>query len=505
MRRVDEFSIGDIAALRSRGMDGAMELLLSMPNSPGNIVPAAGLFTRESANAMMRHYMKRTNVDASSLSVVHIAGTKGKGSTCAFTESILRAHDVKTGMFTSPHLIHPNERFRINGKPVSDTLFVGTFWSIVDGLLASEDDLGGYPRHPNYFTVLTLMALRLFVAERVDVAILEVGLGGRLDATNVIDTPVVCGITALDYDHTRILGDTLDKIAKEKAGIIKPGVPAFTIVQAEAAAQETLAACASEEPTTLVIAPPLSSYNFTTDQLATCLGMQGQYQLINASLAVALASTWLAATRGLPLVQETMTPTMLEGLRSASWPGRAQSVVDTSSTAVFYLDGAHTPLSMECCVAWFATQNSSNPKFLVFNCHHERDVVALFEPLLAIEFDHVVFCPTGGARPSICRIPSVQDALAKASVDTTNLDPHAMQVPADIDEAVHWQHVCAAIWRILKARRSERTTVSILPSMTATLDWIRESATASPRQTQVLVTGSLYTVGEALLALGWKD
>ncbi|RQM26925.1 hypothetical protein B5M09_011589 [Aphanomyces astaci] len=139
MPSVDEYSADDIAAFRGSGIDGAMNMLLSMPNSPGNIMPAAGTWTRESANAMMRHYMKQANVDASTLSVVHVAGTKGKGSTCAFTESILRAHGAKTGLFTSPHLIFPNERFRINGIPVSDRLFVDTFWAIWDALVASEE------------------------------------------------------------------------------------------------------------------------------------------------------------------------------------------------------------------------------------------------------------------------------------------------------------------------------------------------------------------------------
>ncbi|ETW08691.1 hypothetical protein, variant [Aphanomyces invadans] len=405
MPRLEEYTSADIAAFRQSGIDGTMKILLSMPNSPGNIVPAAGAWTRDTANAMMRHYMKRTQVDASTLSVVHVAGTKGKGSTCAFTESILRAHGSRTGLFTSPHLIHPNERFRINGTPVSDDLFVDTFWTLWDALEASKNDLGSYPRIPNYFTMLTLMALRMFVDERVDVAILEVGLGGRLDATNVIEKPVVCGITALDYDHTRILGSTLDKIAREKAGIIKAGVPVFTIAQAPEAAQ-ALAACAAAEPSPLVVVPPLTSFNLPVQ--ATKFMLQGQYQHINASLAVALSSTWLAVKAGKPIppLNEAITPIVLKGLQATSWPGRAQNIVDSVSGAIFHLDGAHTPLSVSCCVAWFESccDDPSKRTTLIFNCHHERDIVSLFQPLLAARFDNVVFCATKCARQSNCRV-----------------------------------------------------------------------------------------------------
>ncbi|KAF4316856.1 hypothetical protein BBO99_00006307 [Phytophthora kernoviae] len=206
---------------------------------------------------MMQHYLQRLQladvVDSNSpraLSVVHVAGTKGKGSTCAMVERILRQAGYKTGLFTSPHLVTPCERFRINGKPIADDVFLRHFNAVWDGLEQTQDQSGPYPPMAWFFRFLTLMALHLFVDEQVDVVILEVGLGGRLDATNVFRKPVVCGVSTLDLDHTRVLGETLDLIAYAKAGIFKPGVPSFTTAQ-EPIAMEMLEKCASETGTPL--------------------------------------------------------------------------------------------------------------------------------------------------------------------------------------------------------------------------------------------------------------
>ncbi|ETV89226.1 hypothetical protein H257_00582 [Aphanomyces astaci] len=262
------------------------------------------------------------------------------------------------------------------------------------------------------------MALRMFVLEQVDVAILEVGLGGRLDATNVIEKPVVCGIAALDYDHTRILGGTLTKIAREKAGIIKAGVPVFTITQASEAA-EVLVACAATEQSPLTVVPSLDTcyYDLIPDVLAMALSMHGQYQQVNAGLAVALASTWLAAKADTPMppLPDAITPTVLKGLQGTTWIGRAQRVVDPQSGAIFHLDGVHTPLSVACCVTWFKSSvadDLSPPTTLFFNCHHERDIVVLFQPLVGTRFDRVVFCATGTGRASICWDVPLQVAAA---------------------------------------------------------------------------------------------
>src|SRR5437870_8859338 len=154
---------------------------------------------------------------------VHIAGTNGKGSTAAFLESILRHAGFRTGLNTSPHLERINERIRINGEEISDEIFAETFTRIhvlIEELLAA----GKLRAHPTYFECVTAMAFEFFARERVEFAVFEVGLGGRLDATNIL-VPVVTIITRIDFDHENFLGHSLREIAIEKAGILKPGVP----------------------------------------------------------------------------------------------------------------------------------------------------------------------------------------------------------------------------------------------------------------------------------------
>lgn len=213
---------------------------------------------------LMQGYAIRVGVEAalSDLPVIHIAGTKGKGSTACMTESILRHSGLKTGawenscvnrpfgcnprskactrrmrtvlrasglsllriddesnagMFTSPHLVTFRERFRLNGRPITEKRFLCHFWRIWDALHSSDasDSVADAPRIPGFFHLLTLLAFAIFSAENVDVLVLEVGLGGRLDATNVVMNPVVCGVTKLDYDHVEVLGGTISAIARE--------------------------------------------------------------------------------------------------------------------------------------------------------------------------------------------------------------------------------------------------------------------------------------------------
>src|SRR5579862_2284040 len=155
---------------------------------------------------------------------VHVAGTNGKGSTCAMLEAGLRAAGIRTGLYSSPHLVEPTERIQIEGHPVSRQQFAGAFDQVhetAERMLAS----GAIDMHPTYFETVTAMAFVMFADAKLDTVVLEVGLGGRLDATNVV-TPRLCVITPIDYDHQMFLGDTIEQIAAEKGGILKPGVRA---------------------------------------------------------------------------------------------------------------------------------------------------------------------------------------------------------------------------------------------------------------------------------------
>ncbi|MEI6789742.1 MAG: folylpolyglutamate synthase/dihydrofolate synthase family protein [Myxococcaceae bacterium] len=242
-------------------------------------------------------------------SVFHVAGTNGKGSTCAFLESILRAAGYKTGLYTSPHLTCARERIQINRELISEEDFVRLEQQV--GLDAT------------FFERMTAMALLYFSEQKVDVAIIEVGLGGRLDATNIV-TPVVCGISRIDLDHQDILGDSLEKIAFEKAGIMKPGVPVCWSAQDPVVEAVLRRHCecseAIHEPWIAASAAPPRN-----DEL----GLAGPHQVANAALAVnmILASGFSVSESAIQI-----------GLKNAHWPCRYELIGEN-----ILLDGAHNP------------------------------------------------------------------------------------------------------------------------------------------------------------------
>lgn len=162
------------------------------------------------------------------MSMIHVAGSKGKGSVCTYTDAILRQHNVKTGLFTSPHLVSVTERIKLCGHPISKQLFNDYFWEVFDALQKKKSNDHDVP---SYFKFLQIMAFYIFVSERVDVAIIEVGIGGQYDSTNIIENTEIVGITSLQLEHTQLLGDTLSEIAWQKAGIIKENSNVYTTQQ----------------------------------------------------------------------------------------------------------------------------------------------------------------------------------------------------------------------------------------------------------------------------------
>jgi dihydrofolate synthase / folylpolyglutamate synthase len=278
---------------------------------------------------------------------IHIAGTNGKGSTAAFMESILRHAGFRTGLNTSPHLERINERIRINGEEISDELFAETFTrihAVIEQLLAE----GKLHAHPTYFECVTALAFEAFARERVEFSVIEVGLGGRLDATNII-TPVVSIITRIDFDHENFLGHSLREIAGEKAGIMKNGVPVVSAPQL-AEAQEVLQVRAAESHCPLL--ETTNAFRIDQDSLrSACVharvteiatGSQfsvasqlpGRFQLQNGLNA-------LAAARLLQKKQFRISNEDIEGgIAEAQWPGRLEKL---QSQPDLYLDGAHNP------------------------------------------------------------------------------------------------------------------------------------------------------------------
>ncbi|XP_024035269.1 folylpolyglutamate synthase isoform X4 [Citrus clementina] len=300
------------------------------------------------------------------LKVIHVSGTKGKGSTCTFCEAILRECGFRTGLFTSPHLIDVRERFRINGLDITEDKFLFYFWECWH--LLRENVTEDLPMPP-LFQFLTVLAFKIFVCEQVDVAIIEVGLGGEKDSTNVIKEPVVCGVTSLGMDHMEVLGNTLNDIAFHKAGIFKPQIPAFTVPQLSEA-MSVLQDRALELMVPLEVAAPLDIEKLKGLELS----LSGDHQLVNAGLAVSLSECWLRRTGNWEKVSHNdgqgadLPDAFVRGLSTAHLLGRAQIVYDISSVPnssglfenssgelIFYLDGAHTAESMEACAKWFSS------------------------------------------------------------------------------------------------------------------------------------------------------
>ena len=187
-----------------------------------NYIAEVPKFTRKNKAENTIELLRRLGHPEEKLKVIHVAGTNGKGSVCAFTESILRHAGKRTGLFISPHLVKINERFQINQEQVSDEVFLEAFCRVKDAMDRMVQD-GFY--HPTYFEILVAVGMVIFAEEQVEYLVMETGLGGRLDATNTVAHPIATVITSISLEHTEYLGDTIEQIAWEKAGIIKEGVP----------------------------------------------------------------------------------------------------------------------------------------------------------------------------------------------------------------------------------------------------------------------------------------
>lgn len=511
----------------------------------------------------------------SQLKVIHVAGTKGKGSTCAFSESILRACGFRTGLFTSPHLIDLCERYRIDGLEISQEKFLANFWWCWDRL---KDNCSKDVPMPNYFRLLTLVAFKIFTSEKVDVVILEVGLGGKYDATNVVKSPIVCGISSLGFDHMEILGNTLSQIAGEKAGIFKPGVPAITVPQPEEA-MKVLQDTASHLSIPLQLASPLDA----TTLCGLKLSLDGDHQYINAGLAVALCRTWLSSTGHSDLLESVdddryIPKPFIKGLVTTNFPGRSQVIPDPYTRSCqqhsegeagnadagelcFYLDGAHSPESMEECAKWFSqaikkekqsisearevfneTENgyssllpdleqkfhskenfSNNSKqILIFNCMAERDPRLLLPRLFHTCDLHGVHFNGAFFVPNHLSFNQVGSSLTPAATGSPNVN-------------LSWQLTLQRTWEnIIRGGKDsdqkigsscpempppcdiflndtsrencpntkDHTFSAVMPSLPETLRWLRECVQKNHSlRIQVLVTGSLHLIGDVLRML----
>ena len=366
------------------------------------------------------------------LRFIHVAGTNGKGSTCAMLESIYRAAGLRVGLFTSPHLVAFGERIQVNRHNLPRTE-VARLVEEMNPLLAQ------FPtdHHPTFFEVVTVMALRYFAARKCDLVIWETGLGGRLDATNIV-TPLLSIITNIQYDHQKWLGETLASIAGEKAGIIKPEVPVIT------AADEPDALAVIEErarqkraPLTRVL--PLDMARPPLDSLA--LPLLGQHQRMNAAVA-------LAAVRALASQVPVGEQAIRDGLTHLHWPGRLQLVSRSSGQRVL-LDGAHNIGGAQTLVASLKEYFPGTRPTLVLGILRDKDWPAMCQ-ILAPRAGRILLVPVHSERSA---------------------EPHGLA------------EVCHQV--------NDRVQVLECPSL-------KKALAEAARDEFVVVAGSLYLIGEAM-------
>jgi len=370
---------------------------------------------------------------------VHIAGTNGKGSVTAMVDAALRAAGHRSARYTSPHLVDLAERFVIDGRPVlGDALVaaVDDVRGVVDGLIAD----GGLTASPTFFEVTTAVAFEIFRRAGVEVAVLEVGLGGRLDATNVVAPPslVVTAITSIAFDHQRYLGTTLRDIAIEKAGIIKPGVPVVVgpLDPDAAAAIDDVAASRG--------APIIRAS--ASDCARMTVGLAGAHQRSNAAVALRLLQQLDA--RGIAVPAEAIEA----GLARPHWPGRLE-VRRLADGRELLLDAAHNPAGAASLASYLRAEGGE-PRPLVFAAMQDKDVAGMFAALLPAVGRLIV------TRASNARSAEPESLAQQARAAQPTLP---IAIAADLDEAL------AAAWR------------------------------ASPR---IVVAGSIFLLGDVMKRVG---
>jgi dihydrofolate synthase/folylpolyglutamate synthase len=403
---------------------------------------------------------------------VLIAGTNGKGSTAATLASILHASGLKTGLYTSPHLVRINERIRVNGKEISDDDFADLHGKIDRAAekLVEETEL---PWHPSFFEMMTAIAFDYFAREAVDLAVLEVGMGGRLDATNIVEARVSV-ITDISLDHQKFLGNTVTEIAREKAGIIRPGGAVVTLPQ-QSEANDVIgntildlgARAINAVPYVPPVSPGSSEYGVPSDDSGNpsvnryplhVLGKQilvesplvGRHQLRNVALAIAAA---------VELNEHGFTSITAEsierGIRETRWPGRFQAIAARPGWPEIVIDVAHNPAGAWALRSALSQRYEDRPLIFVFGAMRDKAISEMAEILFPLA-ERVI-----ATRPSNPRSASPEE-IQQAAVRTGT----EVEAVEDVDRA---------------------------------LDRARALAKAG---TVVVITGSIYLVGELIHGIG---
>ena len=344
-----------------------------------------------------RELLSRLGNPQEGIKIIHVAGTNGKGSVCAYLNAMLLAGGKKTGLFTSPHLVRINERFQINGEDVSDEQFLDAFLKVEKAAKEYEAEGEG---HPSYFETLFLMGMLIFKEAGVEYLVMETGLGGRLDATNVVEKPLACIITSISRDHTEYLGDTLEAIAGEKAGIIKAGVP--VIYDASQPGPASVIAAKAKEMGSPAWPMEPSFYEMKTqsregitftfaypggEKAELVIPYVAKYQMMNASLAYYTMHI-------LQDVHDIPKNVLAEGLSKIKWPCR----MEMAAPGVI-IDGAHNEDGIAQFVStagYFAKENEITILFTAVADKHYHEMIG--EICEGIHPSHVVATQIDGSR-----------------------------------------------------------------------------------------------------------
>ncbi len=282
--------------------------------------------------------------------IVHVAGTNGKGSVCAFVTSVLERAGISTGLFSSPHLVDIRERFRLNGEMISREAFASCLNRVMDSLELFRAEMGKAEYHPTFFELLFFMGMLWFSDQKAEAIVLETGMGGRLDATNVVRRPAVCVITRIGLDHMEYLGDTKEKIAAEKAGIIKPRVPVVFWDEDPSVSRVIVEKAKKIDAETIPVSEEeVGFFNFKNktvdfsmrsgyyEYIRVCLHTPAVYQRQNAALAVRALEVLNGKLMQEPEAAKRITREAIEeGLSAAHWSGRMEEVLPG-----VLIDGAH--------------------------------------------------------------------------------------------------------------------------------------------------------------------
>lgn len=362
-----------------------------------NYIETIPKFTVKHPPEHTRELLSRLGNPQEGIKIIHVAGTNGKGSVCAYLNAMLLAGGKKTGLFTSPHLVRINERFQINGEDVSDEQFLDAFLKVEKAAKEYEAEGEG---HPSYFETLFLMGMLIFKEAGVEYLVMETGLGGRLDATNVVEKPLACIITSISRDHTEYLGDTLEAIAGEKAGIIKAGVP--VIYDASQPGPASVIAAKAKEMGSPAWPMEPSFHEMKTqsregitftfaysggEKAELAIPYVAKYQMMNASLA-------FYTMHILQDVHDIPKNVLAEGLSKIKWPCR----MEMAAPGVI-IDGAHNEDGVAQFVStagYFAKENEITILFTAVADKHYHEMIG--EICEGIHPSHVVATQIDGSR-----------------------------------------------------------------------------------------------------------